>query len=85
MAAAERAGGPTLKPQVYRSFLIRCRLEEGAGPAGEPAWRFTVQQAEANAPRRSFTSLQAVAAYLEAVLTSCTAFAQQTLDKEKTR
>ena len=59
------------KRQPYRAFLIRCRLEEGAGPDGAAAWRFTVQQAEANAPRRTFVSLPEVAAHLEAELASC--------------
>jgi len=56
--------------QPYRCFLLRCRLEEGAGPGGEPAWRFTVQQAVPDAPRRSFACFHDVAAYLEAELGS---------------
>jgi hypothetical protein len=63
--------GQTGERQPYRCFLIRCRLEEGAGPDGAAAWRFTVQQADANAPRRSFISLLEVAAHLEAELASC--------------
>ena len=57
MGASERTG-QTGKRQPYRCFLIRGRLEEGAGPNGTAAWRFTVQQADANAPRRTFVSLQ---------------------------
>ncbi len=63
-ARAHRAGRP------YHCFLIRCRLEEGAGPAGELVWRFTVQQAEPNAARGSFACLRDVEAYLEAELAS---------------
>jgi hypothetical protein len=70
MGARERTE-QTGKRQPYRCFLIRCRLEEGAGPDGGAAWRFTVQQTDANAPRRSFVSLLEVAAHLEAELASC--------------
>ena len=70
MGARERTDR-TLKRQPYRCFLIRCRLEEGAGPGGTAAWRFTVQQADANAPRRTFVSLLEVAAHMEAELASC--------------
>ena len=70
MGASERTD-QTGQPQPYRCFLIRCRLEEGAGPDGAAAWRFTVQQADAHAPRRSFVSLMEVAAHLEAELASC--------------
>jgi hypothetical protein len=70
MRARERTGQAG-KRQPYRCFLIRCRLEEGAGPDRAAAWRFTVQQAEANAPRRTFVSLPDVAAHLEAELASC--------------
>jgi hypothetical protein len=70
MGASEKTG-QTGKPQPYRCFLIRCRLEEGAGPNGAPAWRFTVQQADAHAPRRTCVSLQEVAAHMEAELASC--------------
>jgi hypothetical protein len=57
--------------QPYRCYLVRCRLEEGAGPAGEAAWRFTVQRADPDAARRSFASLDDVAAHIEADLASC--------------
>ena len=70
MGARERTG-QTGKRQPYRCFLIRCRLEEGVGPDGAAAWRFTVQQADANAPRRTFTCFSDVAAYVEAELKSC--------------
>jgi hypothetical protein len=70
MGARERADR-TLKRQPYRCFLVRCRLEEGAGPDGAATWRFTVQQADANAPRRTFVSLLEVAAHLESELAAC--------------
>ena len=70
MGARERTG-QTGKRQPYRCFLIRCRLEESAGPDGTAAWRFTVQQADANAPRRTFVSLLEVTAHMEAELASC--------------
>jgi hypothetical protein len=68
---ARESTGQTGKRQPYRCFLIRCRLEEGAGPDGTAAWRFTVQQADANAPRRTFVSLPEVAAHMETELASC--------------
>jgi hypothetical protein len=43
-------------------------LEEGAGPAGEPVWRFTVRQAVNEAARHSFINLAAVCAFLESEL-----------------
>jgi hypothetical protein len=64
------------KLQTYRCFLVRCRLEESAGPAGEPGWRFTVQEAGTDAARRSFASFHDVAAYIDAELASCGAFSQ---------
>ena len=70
MGARERTG-QTGKRQPYRCFLIRCRLEEGAGPDGTAAWRFTVQQADAHAPRRTCVSLLEVAAHMETELASC--------------
>jgi hypothetical protein len=57
-----------MDPQPYRCFLVRCRLEDGARPAGEPVWRFTVEQAGPDAARRSFSCLHDVAAYLAAEL-----------------
>jgi hypothetical protein len=70
MSAGERADRSD-KRQPYRCFLIRCRLEEGAGPDGTSAWRFTVQQADANAPRRTCISLAEVTAQIESELESC--------------
>jgi hypothetical protein len=71
MVAAESPAEFRKKRQVYRCFLLRCRLEEGAGPGGEPAWRFTVEQAGDSGARRSFASIRDVAAHLEAEL-ACT-------------
>ncbi len=76
MRATDNETEARTKQQPYRCFLVRCRLEEGAGPNGEAAWRFTVQHGEPNAARRSFTCLHHVAAYLEAELASC-AFAHK--------
>src|SRR5512134_3833037 len=68
-----RGGAGSLEDgQVYRCFLVRCRLE-GTGPGGEPAWRFTVQQAAPDTPRHSFTCLDDVAAHLQVELRSCAA------------
>ena len=76
-----REGRTHSNPQPYRCFLVRCRLEAGAGPPGEAkgntaaAWRFTVQQADRDATCRSFACLQDVATYLEAELAVTAAFA----------
>lgn len=61
------------KAEIYRCFLVRCRLEGEAGgpPAGTPAWRFTVQQAGAGGARHSFTCFDDVAAHMRAELASC--------------
>ncbi len=72
MAATKSGARARKEPQPYRCFLVRCRLEEGVRPDGEPVWRFTVQQAEPDAARRPFTNLHDVAAHLEAELASCT-------------
>jgi hypothetical protein len=69
MGARERTD-QTGKRQPYLCFLIRCRLEEGAGPDGAPAWRFTVQEAGQDGARRCFISLHDVAAYIDAELAS---------------
>jgi hypothetical protein len=57
--------------QPYRCFLVRCHLQDGAGPQGEPQWRFTVQQAGPAAARHSFACLHDVAAHVEAELMAC--------------
>ncbi len=62
--------------QIYRCFLLRCRLAPEASPAAGdcagrgPGWRFTVQEAGRDAERRSFTCLKDLEAYLEAELES---------------
>ena len=69
--SAESGAEVRRRRQPYRCYLVRCRLEEGAGPAGEAVWRFTVQRAELDAARRSFASLHDVAAHIESELASC--------------
>lgn len=71
METAESGVELRAKRNAYRCFLVRCRLEEGAGPEGEPAWRFTVEQAGGNAPRRCFACLSDVASHLQAELATC--------------
>ncbi len=58
------------KRRPYRCFLLRCRLQASAGPEGEPAWRFTVEEAGLGSARRSFTCLKDLEAYLETELGS---------------
>jgi hypothetical protein len=67
----------------YRCFLVRCRLEEGAGPGGAPAWRFSVQQADTRAPRRRCLSIVEVAAHIESELASCVLVQKETGQNDK--
>jgi hypothetical protein len=63
-------------------------LEPGGGPCGEvnsggaAAWRFTVQQADTDATRHSFTSLDDVTAYLETELAATAALASAQVKTE---
>jgi hypothetical protein len=70
MGAVGSGGGAHRKGPSYRCFLLRCRLEEGAGPNCQPPWRFTVQQTGPGAARHSFSRLKDVEAFLEAELAS---------------
>ncbi len=70
MGTTKDTGAAQPKRQPYRCFLLRCWLQEGAGPGGEPSWRFTVQEAGPDAARRSFACLEDVEAYLAAALGS---------------
>ena len=45
---------------LYRTFMIRCWLEEGE----EPAWRFSVLEVGSQNPRRGFTRLDDLVAFL---------------------
>ena len=74
MRASSRSGA-RCEQQPYRCFLVRCRLEEGAGPEDNAVWHFTVQQVAPDAARRSFACLHDVAAHMEAELAACRGFA----------
>jgi hypothetical protein len=71
MGAAQRSSEHHIQNRPYRCFLLRCWLEEGAGPGGGPAWRFAIRQAELNAARRSFASFHDVTEWIEAELAAC--------------
>lgn len=71
MAATNGRASERNVGQVYLCFLVRCRLEEAAGPNGEAQWRFTVQQAGSDPTRRNFACLTAVVTYLETELGAC--------------
>ena len=71
MEAGEGGAGNRNLGQVYRCFLVRCRLEERAGLDREPRWRFTVEQAGPGATRRSFACLADLVSYLEAEVEAC--------------
>ena len=66
--AAFGAAQARTRRKPYLCFLVRCRLEEGAGRGEVLSWRFTVQQVGPDAARRSFACLSDVEAYLEAEL-----------------
>ena len=68
MRATERGAGGRQQRQAYRCFLVRCRLAEEASGVGEPAWRFTVQEAGRDGARRSFACLVDVEVYIEGEL-----------------
>jgi hypothetical protein len=69
VAAQEGEVRTRKRVRPYRCFLVRCRLEGD----GQPAWRFTVQQAGAGGARRAFTCFDDVAAHMQAELASCEA------------
>jgi len=85
MRTGEGGARTPRKAEIYRCFLVRCRLEgEAGGPPAGPAgvrtacpsaWRFTVQQAGAGGARHSFTCFDDVAAHMRAELASCGALA----------
>jgi hypothetical protein len=54
---------------LYRTFMIRCWLED----CEEPAWRFAVLEVGSQAPRRGFARLEDVAAFLSRELASAEA------------
>jgi hypothetical protein len=80
MAETESADREPRTGQAYRCFLLRCRLEEGAGPGGRPAWRFTIQQVGPAEAHRSFACLPDVMAYLDASLASSAGNAAERAD-----
>jgi hypothetical protein len=66
MRTTESATRTPGKPETYHCFLVRCRREGN----GQPAWRFTVQQAGGSGARHSFTCFDDVAAHMRAELAS---------------
>ena len=54
----------------YRAFLLRCWQEAGAGPDGEPAWRFALARPGGERTQRGFASLEALMAFLREELES---------------
>ncbi len=71
MGAAQHSSEDRIQNRPYRCFLLRCWLEESAGPGGVPAWRFAVRQAESDAARRLFVSFRDVAEWIEVELAAC--------------
>jgi hypothetical protein len=56
----------------YRAFLLRCWQEPGAGPNGEPPWRFALLQPGDEGIRRGFASLEDLVAFLRQELEGTT-------------
>lgn len=52
----------------YRSFLVRCSLEESDQGDSPPVWRYMVFELERKGHRRAFASLDALMSYLRAEL-----------------
>lgn len=50
--------------QPYRAYLLRCWYEEAA-PGEEPLRRFSVEEIPQRGPRRGFSDLKALLAFLE--------------------
>ena len=82
MRTTEGDTGTRGKAEIYRCFLVRCRLAGNSRLTGQPAWRFTVQQAGAGGARRSFTCFDDVAAHMQAELASCGALAGDATESE---
>lgn len=70
MNEAPEMPGRRKKHQIYRCFLLRCRLVVGAAGTDDssPRWRFTVQEAGDGGTGHTFASLSDVEAYLETEL-----------------
>ena len=57
------AGAPA--GRAYRTFLLRCWRESGAGPDGEAVWRYCLVEPGNGETERGFASLEALQAYLQ--------------------
>jgi hypothetical protein len=49
---------------TYRTFLLRCWREAGAGPDGQTTWRFCLVEPGNGETERGFASLEALLAHL---------------------
>ena len=65
MAATEEQGKNARPEASYRAYLLRCWQEAGAGPGGEPAWRFSLVRAGAEERQRGFARLEDLVAFLQ--------------------
>jgi len=71
MASTATAGPPKERPNgiAYRAYVLRC-LPVRAGPGCPLTWRFSLQAADADAPRHAFSRFEDLAAFLQAELAS---------------
>ena len=52
----------------YRAYLLRCWKEGETTPGEEPRWRFSIEEVLLKRHRQAFSSVQALAAFLETEL-----------------
>ena len=57
--------------RAYRAFLLRCWQEPGAGPGGQPAWRFTLVEMGDRECQKGFARLAELVEHLCKELEEC--------------
>jgi hypothetical protein len=62
-AGEKRKAGTAAEPD-YRTFLLRCWRESGAGPDNETVWRFCLVEPGNGETERGFASLEMLLAHL---------------------
>ncbi len=62
------SGNDKVTQLPYRAFMMRCWKEEDDLPHDTPLWRFSLEEVGIDGPRKGFTSLKALTAYLNELL-----------------
>ena len=60
------------KSSPYRAYLLRCWKEGETTPGEEPQWRFSIEEILHKRRRQAFSSVQALADFLEIELADLT-------------